>query len=604
MRYIPFLSLVLLACSAPPEPVDPPPHEILAPTAFLRIHPDTYRLEAGLRDGGVLWKTPRDFQAAFSTSVEGKEIRHPFADAGLVEVLSSDRADARRIHLRLSRFPHPSTQGIVLDLVADLDEGRGELTIEVVPAQDQGSRIFGVDYPPPFVLPAGSDGYTVMPVRQGILIPSDHPEDLYLEAFALSRDCPMAWFGAVRDGQGYLAILETPFDGAASLDHTGGGPTKVRVRWRPSRGTLAYPRKVRYTLLRDADHTTLARLYRDHARASRQFRSLRDKSVSRPIVGRLRGAVILRPTFEKAEDPSDLRVAVVKAVEKGMERAILHLPRDCGAFSGSSLDDWKVFLGGTHESGWISTGVRDLRSVETDPEAVVWYEVGRKGNMLCPVVRARRLGETLGEVRSRGLRLGGMHLDGLADVSLFDCHHTGHPFDREGCAGALDDLMKEISRRGLVVIADEPAGHAFEQADLFDRTAYAPSLAVPAPLVSLVYHDAAGMGWDLDRGDDATDLEQYLHAALCGGMPALPIDEDGWLTRRRSGETDEDRRVREAILVERALDLASLHTLVWREDLLRHEFLTPDRMIQRSVFSNGVEVEVDFGKGEKRVTGP
>jgi hypothetical protein len=601
MRYVSFLSLSLLACSSAPEPVDPLPHEILAPSTFLRIHPGTYRMEAGFRDGGVVWKTPDDFQATISTHVEGKEIRHPFGDAGRVEVLSPDREDAREIHLRLSGFPHPSTQGIVLDLVIRLDEGRGEFTVEVVPAQDQGARLFGVVYPPPFVLPRGSDGYTVLPVRQGILIPSDHPEDLVREDAVFSRDGSMGWFGAVRDGQGVLAVLETPFDGIVSLDHRGGGPTMVHVQWRPSRGTLAYPRKVRYTLLRDADQTTLGRLYRDHARASRRFRSLRDKSVSRPTVGRMRGAVILRPTFDRAEDPSDLRHAVDRATDKGIERGLLYLPRTWGPFSGSSVEAWKEFLDELYEKGWTPVGVLDPFSRESDPEVVIWPGVGRKGETICPIVRARRLGETLRGMAKEGLRLGGVHLPGLSRTPLFECYHTGHPLDREGCASALDDLMEEIARRGLMVIADEPAENAVENADIFDRVTSLGDGAVPLPLVSLVYHDAAGVGWDLDTGDDATDLERYLRAALNGGMPALPIDEDGWLTRRRSGENDADRRVREAILIERALALASLHARIWREDLTRHEFTTPDRRIQRSFFSNQVEVEVDFGKGEMRV---
>ncbi len=63
------------------------------------------------------------------------------------------------------------------------------------------------------------------------------------------------------------------------------------------------------------------------------------------------------------------------------------------------------------------------------------------------------------------------------------------------------------------------------------------------------------------------------------------------------------RKEREEELVKRAVSLAALHEQLWDEDLNSHEFVTPDGMIQRTGFSNGAQIEVNFGNGEIKLKG-
>ena len=50
----------------------------------------------------------------------------------------------------------------------------------------------------------------------------------------------------IKDGQGYLAICEQPWDAFYYVDHPAGGPyTHIGVRWVPSLGLMRYKRCIR-----------------------------------------------------------------------------------------------------------------------------------------------------------------------------------------------------------------------------------------------------------------------------------------------------------------------------------------------------------------------
>ena len=662
------------ACGSPPVREEPRTrsYEITDRSIFVEMDGDRYGLKLWVK-GGPVWASPSDFDPSVTIWFEGKETPLPLRRAGSVEVLKGGGVGERKIHLRFSNFPHAGAEGIVLDLIAKLTVGQDELICEIVPVRDPAGRLFGADYPPPLLPPRGEPGYTVLPTMQGILIPHDHPEPLsYSEPWwpdpapdptepwwggaVYSRACTMAWFGGVAGSQGYLGIIDTPYDATVDLSHPKGGPTRVRVRWRPSRGTLAYTRRVRYTLLREATYVTLARRYREHAKSAGFHRSLEEKMGARPVVGDLKGAILLRAEFPKAEDPLILAQAGRVAQEKRVKRGILQLPREATILSEGSQMAWKGFTVGLREAGWIlapqvdpfgdreRAGARDAemaawpsrrgslgmmvrnkvirgsspdergRLEQPDARATVfttWYGgYRREGEIVCPTVRKGWLAGSLRRTDGRGIQISGVHLRELTRVPLFDCFHTNHPLDKKGCAGEIRSIMRMISDRGHVVCGDEPTDYAFQGADLFDRCPYPRSggpsgetRATPIPLVSLVYHDAAVVAWDLDTGSDATDREQFLHAALTGGIAALPLDAEGWLTRRRAGESEKERGARESTLLERARTLSALHERIWKEEMVHHELVSPGGKIQRTRFANGAEVEVNFETGDLKLRG-
>ncbi|MCZ6688350.1 MAG: hypothetical protein O7H41_01985 [Planctomycetota bacterium] len=649
-----------------------PPYEVTDRSLFLEIDPERLGIRAWLRDRPA-WESPPDFEPSISIWHDQKEITLPLRLAGSIEALKPGGVGESRIRIRFSEFPHPGAEGIVVELVVALAAKRNEFVIEVVPVFDPAGRLFGADFPPPLAIHSDEVGYTVLPTMQGLMIPDDYPESLsssidwwpdaspdpeepWWGGAVFSRASSMAWFGAVKGNQAYLAIIDTPYDAVLDLSHPSGGPTKLRVRWRPSRGTLSYTRRVRYAFIEGANYMDLARRYREHAKSAGFHRSLKEKIGARPIVENLAGAVLLRAQFARAENPMIVSSAVESAIGKGIGRAVLRLPSGAGVLSKSVGRSWKEFTQELFEKGWILAAQAqpfgDLDHPESsDPEQAAWPSrhgslgmlarsrvvVGsrpeerarrpqpdarravfttwyggyrRSREMVCPVRKAVWLDESLRATARRGIRISGVHLTDLSEVPLFDCYHAKHSLDKRGCAEAIRDVISKISGRGHVVYADEPTDYLMDVADLFDRCSYprvdgstGDPLGISVPLLSLVYHDAAIIAWDLDTGTDASDDAQYLDATLNGGMPALPLDADGWLVRRRPGESMLARKEREERLVKRAVSLAALHEQLWDEDLNSHEFVTPDGMIQRTGFSNGAQIEVNFGNGEIKLKG-
>ncbi len=147
-----------------------------------------------------------------------------------------------------------------------------------------------------------------------------------------------------------------------------------------------------------------------------------------------------------------------------------------------------------------------------------------------------------------------------------------------------------IRSRGGTVASEEPMDFAVGHIDLAHWGPYAtcpdlhgrgPSLGVPLPLLSLVYHDSILVPWMTTDNDDSwgpADDNSAAHAALNGAMPYLPIDAD------------------DAQLA-LCLRLCKLHEQVALQEMIGHELLDPAGRRRRSTFADGTVVEGDLDTG-------
>lgn len=109
------------------------------------------------------------------------------------------------------------------------------------------------------------------------------------------------------------------------------------------------------------------------------------------------------------------------------------------------------------------------------------------------------------------------------------------------------------------------------------------------PLYNLVYHDCVIQPWMMDRvagGDD-----YMLYALLNGGAPYLIRDAayagmDGDMNAALRARTEND--------IERCAVVAGLHRRVGMQELVRHDLVGGDPLVQRSVFADGTAVTCDF----------
>ena len=121
------------------------------------------------------------------------------------------------------------------------------------------------------------------------------------------------------------------------------------------------------------------------------------------------------------------------------------------------------------------------------------------------------------------------------------------------------------------------------------RSPDAPRHGIPVPLYNLVYHDCVIQPWMMDRvagGDD-----YMLYALLNGGAPYLIRDAayagmDGDMNAALRARTEND--------IERCAVVAGLHRRVGMQELVRHDLVGGDPLVQRSVFADGTAVTCDF----------
>jgi hypothetical protein len=108
------------------------------------------------------------------------------------------------------------------------------------------------------------------------------------------EDWCMSWWGFQKGKSAMMVIVETPDDAAYQFSHPAGGPTVIGPRWRPQLGKLGYPRTARMCFFADGNYVDMAKRYRSYVINTGLFVSLKDKIARKPIVKELIGTPIIR----------------------------------------------------------------------------------------------------------------------------------------------------------------------------------------------------------------------------------------------------------------------------------------------------------------------
>ena len=185
------------------------------------------------------------------------------------------------------------------------------------------------------------------------------------------------------------------------------------------------------------------------------------------------------------------------------------------------------------------------------------------------------------------------YLDVFSVVRLDECFHPDHPVTREQCAAYRRECLDILTDKGIIPSSEEildcilPSQVLCHHAPYFTSplgTSTAEAVGIPIPLFNLVYHDCVVTpwigrkgrrgGWGIPGNDTA-----YCHAILNGGPAYLSITA-------QKEEIDEINTV-----CENAEALALY-------EMTKHSFLSSNLRIQRTEFSNGTSVTVNFDTEE------
>lgn len=450
----------------------------------------------------------------------------------------------------------------------------------------------------------------------------------------------MPWVGVcdLRQGMGYALILETSDDAWVQCRSYPMGDRQwvaPQVGWHPSKGRFAYARQLRYRFVEQGGYVALAKAYRAYAQAQGLVVPLAEKLKQNPNLHRLFGA----PDVWGEASLAFAR----QAKAAGVDKMLLHgrssaeemkainalgyltseydnytdiLPVEAGQEIDSSHDqlpDHAVLMGdGKRMTAWL-TWDRQTQYMKRCPAR--WMPTAQ---LVIPKVL-------------REFPFLGRFIDVTTAEGLYECYDPNHPLTKAEKRQCGVDLLGYVRSQGLVVGGEHgiwwavpvldyiegmmsggyyswPAGHLiqpkskdeeFEGAwgkvggpgayENYARWGIGHEWRVP--LWELVFHDCIVSTW---YWGDASDF--LLQAApevtpkkdafniLYGTIPLL------WANNTGSWQRDR------AVFLRTYRNTCKLHEVLAGTEMLRHEFVTPDHAVQRTEFSDGTQVLVNFGE--------
>ncbi len=473
-------------------------------------------------------------------------------------------------------------------------------------------------------------GYTILPRMQGTLVPAGSPIQVW-DGTVFERDAYMPMYGQVKDSSGYLAIFDTPYDAKYTLRGE-----KVEPLFRTSLGYMAYPRKMLYRFMENCDYNDFAHSYRAYLAERGEIYTLAQKAALNPAVDRLFGAPIIHEgiavhispesQYYDKENPAhndyhtsfDTRAQQLRTLRaRGMDKGYIHLdgwgnhgydnlhpdpfpPHEGagGAAGMKRLSDTARELGyifGIHDQYrdyYYDAPSFDMNNAcenidGSHPFCSVWY--GGPHSWLCATLAPEYVRRNYDEFERLGITIEGSYLDVFSVVFLDECFNPEHPMTRKQCAEARNQSLDILTSRGIIPSSEETLGCMMKSQVLCHHAPYftsnlgsstADAVGVPIPLYNLVYHDCVVIPWIGGKetrggwGIPGNDCP-WIHAVLNGNPVYCPITA----TEAQIADIQEACGLAEKLAKER---------------MMKHEFLDESMRKQRTTWSDGTVVEVDF----------
>jgi hypothetical protein len=481
-------------------------------------------------------------------------------------------------------------------------------------------------YPAPFA--TDGDTFLVIPMNEGLLFPADDAtvEPLWLAGYSGHGIC-MSWFGQCRGeaGAGLMGIIETPDDMLITVERPSLSPSLLAVvpTWRPSRGEFAYTRAVNYVFFETGGYVAQAKRYREYSQDTGLFKSLAEKLAENPNVDLLIGAVnVWAPSWYGNHDPVGL---ITEMQSLGIRRILWS--------EGTSPEN----IAAMNEMPWVLTSRYDIYQDVWPPGQPEWanHEGWPEDLVLLPdgstmpgwVIRGGDTEYPGGVVCSpRGLEHAQAQMpadlaahpyrcrfiDTTTASSWRECYHPDHPTSRSEDKHYKMELLRFCSEdMGMVTGSETGIDSAVPHVCYFEGMLSLGPYRLPdcgytlidykeptedflkyqvgpyyrVPLWELVYHDCVVSHWYWgDSSNKAPEVwdERDLFNTLYGTPPLCMLSPDVW-------ESHKSR------FVESYQRVCPIVRRLGYDEMVSHEFLTSDHTLQRTTWSSGLSVVVNFG---------
>ncbi len=560
-------------------------------------------------------------------------------NAGKINITPYDTGTLTGVKIDLTGFSHGAKLDLGIQLYIGI-EGCGEDIVCRAVVQEGACVVKELRWPGG--LQAGFADRSVVPMMQGSLIPKDWPRKVYAyDRLTHSRGLYMPWWGFEKNGTAMGLILDTAADAGMDLTHPAGGPTFIRPVWVHSLGKLSYARIARLCFVEKGGYVELAKRYRQYVVENGKFVSLNEKIARNPIVARLIGSPVVhasttwhcepKSTYFDKQDASknDTCTTFDQTAEKlkqlrslGIERAYLHL--DGWGFSGYDNMHPDIIPPSPAAGGWdgmrrlgnvceelgyvfaIHDQYRDYytKAASYNNRHAVYAENGNVIQMaiwpggdqglLCPSLAPAAVKRNYKTLLEHGVKARGAYLDVYSVVTPDECYNPEHPMTRTQCLKYHSEAFGAVRNILGIVSSEEPTDGAVADLDIVHHGPYAldpnpgagPAMGIAAPLFSLVYHDSIVLPWSAHPNKGGWGIPDadiaYIHAILNAGIPYMSMTPD----------KEEINRLRR---------LCALHRRVGLLEMVNHEFLDTSMRKQRTTYSDGTKVTVDFESGDSKI---
>jgi hypothetical protein len=559
------------------------------------------------------------------TVTAGKETWKQPASASRIMATSGRKIGDRKAVLGLT----DALNGLEFTAEVELADKAPEITV-TLKADPAAPLERTLEYPAAFA--SRDSDFILVPYAEGQIFPAT--EVAFSRWYDTAEWKTAMGFAGVTDlDSGYGLMAETPFDLALGVPVVE-SRLALKAGWRGEKGRFGYDRKLVYYFSPQGGHTALARRYRELAKKLGYVAPFREKAKRNPDIPLLLGAVNLwahsgglPKDFYEDIHACGVDKAMVslgggwigpKGVASVVDRLnqLGYLPGHYDIFTDvwdrkSGVNEWYrvdgypkdviVNADGTMRKGWLAKS--------EGKEYQGYYTCARTHRR----VAKERITRDLAENKYR------MRFIDVVCTALFECYSPDHPTTRTEDARARADMLALVAKDfGLVTGSEEIKEYAIPVSDYSEGTMtekphsnagydwgrsveeepdyakFNSSAVYRVPLFELVYHDSHVSSWY--TGDGSTKIVSAWAAkdllnTLYGTMPLWMPNKEQWTKYRER-------------FIASYHNVNTVFAAVGGAEMLSHEFLTPDRQVQRTTFSSGVTVTANFGDKEYTVKKP
>lgn len=502
-----------------------------------------------------------------------------------------------------------------------------EIMYQIIPA-DSGKMPVGFIFPNTFATQPGD--FMVLPYAAGLLIPVEEQCPLYSIDLGGWKST-MAFAGITNLSSGYMLVADDPWDSELQFSKNDNPDiyNGIRLYHKTAKSAIRYTRSGRLCFISDGGYTAMAKRYRRHADTLGYTRTFSDKTVLNPKIQWLQGAVdfwLMDNSFYNLPFIDSLRFC-------GLDRVVYSLYE--GNLNSTAFAAFIDSLGARR----LLTGRYDdyvdvyppthpeypyFRTIGYPEDIILLPDGTMKKNWLsylagnipfqayysCPSTHAGHAKQEIStELKTK--HYSARFIDVELASGLVECFSPDHPQTRREDAASRFALLKTVKDEFNLVTGDEECHDwAFPVTDYGEGTMtivppnnagydwmtptdtpgisfqkYALNPAYRIPLHGLAFHDVHVPTWY--TGDGISKVPSYwndkdLFTALYAAMP---------LFMPPSGAYWQQNKIR-------FLTSANLATAVSRScgfaQMQNHEFLSQDKLIQKTTFANGWTVIANF----------